>query len=173
VDIEELYATYAGAARRLAYLLTGDPGVAEDIVQDCFVRLCGRLRPLRDIDDLHAYLQRMVVNAARSHFRYRGVRTRRASEAAAAYGPAGVGDAVTIDHAGGVVERDRLRRALAALPARQREAVVLRHYLDLSEQEAAFHMGVTVGTVKALASRGRTAIVAGLAAAETGTGSTR
>jgi RNA polymerase sigma-70 factor (sigma-E family) len=169
VEIEELYATYAGAARRLAYLLTGDAEVAEDIVQDCFVKLCGRLRPLRDIDDLHAYLQRMVVNAARSHFRYRGVRTRRAREAVAAYGPGGVGDASTRDHAGGVVERDRLRRALAELPARQREAVVLRHYLDLSEQQTAVQMGVTVGTVKALASRGRSAIVAGLAAADSGT----
>ncbi|MCY7363935.1 MAG: hypothetical protein LH469_01220 [Frankiaceae bacterium] len=59
--LAELYARQAPKAGHLAYLLTGDRLLAEDLVQDCFVKLAGRLRP---VDDPGAYLRRMVVKAA-------------------------------------------------------------------------------------------------------------
>jgi RNA polymerase sigma-70 factor (sigma-E family) len=153
-QLTQLYRAHAPAARRLAYLLVGDREEADDLVQDCFVRLAARRRV--PVDDLPAYLRRAVVNAANSWMRKRAVRRRRAHEAALAYGPGGVGDAVSPDASASVVRDDALRRALLALPERQRTAVVLRHYLDLSEAECAELMDCSVGTVKAAASRGRT-----------------
>src|SRR5438874_4654487 len=69
----ELYVRHADDAVRLAYLLTGDRAMAEDLVQDAFVRLAGRLTHLRDPGAFEAYLRRTVVNLANSHFRRRKV----------------------------------------------------------------------------------------------------
>src|SRR5438270_10702370 len=69
----ELYLQHADDAVRLAYLLTGDRALAEDLVQDAFVRLAGRLVHLRDPGAFHAYLRRTVVNLSNSHFRRRKV----------------------------------------------------------------------------------------------------
>ena len=150
--LAELYARQAPGARRLAYLLTGDTLLAEDIVQDCFVKLASRLRR---IDDPEVYLRRMVVNASHSHHRRLKVRRDRARDEAATIGA----DTDTApDGADGRAERARLLAALDALPGRQRSAVVMRHWLDLSEQQCADELGCSVGTVKSLASRGRAAL---------------
>ena len=151
-DLAELYARSAPRARSLAYLLTGDRETADDLVQDCFVRLAGRLRP---VDDPDAYLRRMVVNASHSH--HRRLRTRR-DKARAESQVVGSEDDAVPDGSGDRAERSRLMAALATLPARQREAVVLRHWLDLSEEQCAAELGVSLGTVKSLASRGRAAL---------------
>ncbi len=151
-DLTELYAQHARRARDLAYLLTGDRVLAEDLVQDCFARLAGRLRP---VDDPPAYLRRMVVNAAHSHHRRLRVRRERARDEARVVG---ADTDLAGDGAADRAERARLLAALDLLPARQRQAVVLRHWLDLSEQECAQHLDCSVGTVKSLASRGRAAL---------------
>src|ERR671925_1042326 len=65
----ELYLRHADAAVRLAYLLTGDRSLAEDLAQDAFVRLAGRLVHLRDPGAFDAYLRRTIVNLSNSHFR--------------------------------------------------------------------------------------------------------
>ena len=150
--LAELYATHARATRDLAYLLTGDRALAEDLVQDCFVRLAGRITPAQDPG---AYLRRMVVNATRSHFRRLRVRRERAPDEARTVG---ADTDVSLDGAQDRAERQRLLDALGTLPARQRTAVVLRHWLDLSEQECAAQMRCSVGTVKSLSSRGRAAL---------------
>ncbi len=67
----ELYLRHGRNAVRLAYLLTGDRHLAEDLVQDAFARLAGRFVDLRAPDAFEAYLRRMVVNLARMHFRRR------------------------------------------------------------------------------------------------------
>jgi RNA polymerase sigma-70 factor (sigma-E family) len=153
-DVAALYATHAPRARSLAYLLTGDAAVAEDLVQDCFLRLCSRARRVAP-EELGAYLRRMVINASNSHFRRLAVRRRKAADEAGVLGSTGdVGPDATAAWA----ERDRLRTALQTLPDRQRLAVVLRHWLDLSEAETAEQMGCSVGTVKSLASHGRAAL---------------
>ena len=86
--------------------------------------------------------------------RKRAVRRRRAREAALAFGAGGVDEAVSPGAAAGLQD-DELRRALSELPERRRTAIVLRHYLDLSETDTADLMECSVGTVKAAASRGR------------------
>jgi RNA polymerase sigma factor (sigma-70 family) len=71
--LEDLYVRHADEALRLSYLLTGDVALAEDLVQDAFVRVAGRLLHLRDPGGFHAYLRKTIVNLARSHYRRRAV----------------------------------------------------------------------------------------------------
>jgi len=145
----ELYLRHADDAVRLAYLLTGDRALAEDLVQDAFVRLAGRLVHLRDPDAVPAYLRRTVVNLANSNFRRRRVERRylehARSEVVSAAGR--VPDA-------GVEDRDQMWHALGRLPARQRAAIVLRYYEDLPETAIADLLQCRPGTVKSLLSRG-------------------
>src|SRR5438034_9130971 len=65
----QLYLRHADDAVRLAYLLTGDHALAEDLVQDAFVKLAGRLAHLRDPGAFEAYLRRTIVNLTNSYFR--------------------------------------------------------------------------------------------------------
>jgi RNA polymerase sigma-70 factor (sigma-E family) len=143
----ELYRLHAGDAARLAYLITGDRALAEDLVQEAFVRLYGKFRDLRNPDAFEGYLRRTVVNLARSHFRHRKVE-RKYLEGA---GKPEAGRPVAAPDVG---ERDELWTMLQALPERQRTAIVLRFYEDLSEASTAEAMGCPVGTVKSLVSRG-------------------
>ncbi len=144
--LAEMYARHAGDAARLAYLLTGDRSLADDLVQDAFVRLARRLGHLRDPEAFGPYLRRTLVNLANSYFRRRGVerayleRQRRNVE-----------ESIEAPDPG---ERDEMLRALAALPLRQRTAVVLRYYEDLSELQMADLMRCRPGTVKGLLSKG-------------------
>lgn len=145
----ELYLRHADDAVRLAYLLTGDRALAEDLVQDAFVRLAGRLVHLRDPDAFPAYLRRTVVNLANSSFRRRRVeRSYLARERAQA------GSTATRSSDDGLEDRDRMWRALGELPARQRAAMVLRFYEDLPESTIADLLQCRPGTVKSLLSRG-------------------
>jgi RNA polymerase sigma-70 factor (sigma-E family) len=146
----ELYREHAEQAMRLAYLLTGDRVLAEDLVQEAFVRVAGRFAHLRDPDAFGAYLRRSVVNLANSHFRRRRVeraylsRATSDSSIGAGIGPAGPS----------VEDRDQLWHALGRLPQRQRAAIVLRYYEDLSEARIAELLRCRPGTVKSLLSRG-------------------
>lgn len=140
----ELYRRHAGDAARLAYLVTGDRALAEDIVQEAFVRLFGRFRDLRDPDAFDAYLRRTVINLARSHFRHQKVE--RKHQPNVHHEPS--------SEQPDLGERDELWAVLQSLPERQRTAIVLRFYEDLSEASTAELMGCPVGTVKSLVSRG-------------------
>ena len=140
----ELYRLHAPDAARLAYLLTGDRVAAEDIVQEAFVRLFGRFRDLRNPDSFQWYLRRTVVNLVRSQFRRRKVeRAYLQREGAAPAEPAPDFGA-----------RGEMWEVLQSLPERNRTAIVLRYYEDLSEARTAEVMGCPVGTVKSLVSRG-------------------
>jgi RNA polymerase sigma-70 factor (sigma-E family) len=146
----ELYVRHADAAVRLAYLLTGDMALAEDLVQDAFVRLAGRLVHLRDPGAFDAYLRRTVVNLANSHFRRRKVERaylQRAKGSVEVHAAAPGGERT-------VEDRDEVWGALRRVTARQRAALVLRFYEDLSERQVADILGCRPGTVKSLVSRG-------------------
>jgi RNA polymerase sigma-70 factor (sigma-E family) len=150
--LAELYARHAGESLRLAYLLTGNGSLAEDLVQDAFVRLAGRLLHLRDPGGFHAYLRKTLVNLAKSHHRRRLVERRfieRQVEPAPIDGP---------DLSG----REGMRRALMQLPVRQRTAVVLRYFEDLSEAQTADVMRCRPAAVKSLVFRGMTTLRATL-----------
>ena len=144
--LAELYARHAAEAIRLAYFLTGDRQLAEDLVQDAFVKLAGRLVHLRDPGAFDAYLRRTVVNLANSSFRRKRVEREYLRRSAAE--PAAVADGPDTDR------RDELWTDLQRLPARQRTAIVLRIYEDLPEARVAEILGCRPGTVRSLVSRG-------------------
>lgn len=145
--LAELYAEHAPEAVRLAYLLTGDRTRAEDLVQDAFVRLAGRFLDLRNPDGFGHYLRRTLVNLNNSWWRRNRVEReyleREKQRPARAH----------VD-ATDPAEREVLWQSLQRLNARQRTAIVLRFYEDLSEEQTADVMGVPRGTVKSLVSRG-------------------
>ena len=145
----ELYLRHADGAVRLAYLLTGDRTLAEDLVQDAFVRLAGRLVHLRDPGAFDAYLRRTVVNLSNSHFR------RKRLERSYLARSRGEAQPAAIDPGERAIEdRDQLWGALRRLSGRQRAAIVLRFYEDLSERRVAELLNCRPGTVKSLVSRG-------------------
>jgi RNA polymerase sigma-70 factor (sigma-E family) len=143
--LAELYVLHAPAAGRLAYLLTGSHEQAEDLVQEAFVRVVGRFGHLRVPDAFGAYLHRTIVNLHTSGLR-RG-RLERAYLEREGRRPSL--EASMPD----VGRRDELWRQLRALPARQRAAVVLRYYEDLSEAETAEALRCSVAAVKSLTAR--------------------
>ena len=131
---------YAELART-AYLLTGSPHAAEDLVQSCLLKVMARWE---DIDDPMAYLRRAMVNQRISLWR------RLQRELLSARPP----DTVVSDPAGGLADRTTLVAELARLPKQMRAVLVLRYFDDLSEAETAGVLGCSVGSVKSQASRG-------------------
>ncbi|ADP82887.1 SigE family RNA polymerase sigma factor [Pseudofrankia inefficax] len=135
------------ALGRTAYLLTGDAGRAEDLVQSALLAVWlrrGKVEPA----GWEAYTRRTMVNLSCSWWRRRSSGERPVAAIPDQPSREGMAPTDTAD------ERARLVGALRRLPARQRAAVVLRHYEDLSEAETARQLGCTVGTVKSLTSRG-------------------
>jgi RNA polymerase sigma-70 factor (sigma-E family) len=135
----------------LAGLLVDDRESAEEVVQDAFEQLYRRWGSLRDPASAIAYLDRSVVNGARSKLRRRF--TERSYEWPV---PADVPSA----ESSGIErrQRDDLVAAVRRLPRRQREVVVLRYFLDLSEDQIAQWLGVSPGSVKQHAHRATTAL---------------
>jgi RNA polymerase sigma-70 factor (sigma-E family) len=146
--ISLLFQAHALALKKLAFLMTGDQPTAEDIVQDAFLGLYRRWRSLQDTENA---LRTSVLNGCRSvhrvRFRRQGVTLDAPADTASAEDIAMIGEA----------NREVLV-AIRRLPARQREAVVLRYYLDMTEDQAAQAMGVSRGTVKSATSRGLAAL---------------
>ncbi len=146
-SLDELYGAHSPAALRLAYLLTADRELAQDLVHDAFVRLFGRYRDLRDADHFEAYLRKTIVNLSKDQRRKKTVER--------AY-------MALQNRVEGVASPDgsdeELRAALMKLPQRQRAAVALRYLEDLSEQQTADAMDTSVASVKALTQRGAAAL---------------
>jgi RNA polymerase sigma-70 factor (sigma-E family) len=138
---------------RFATLLLGASSEAEELVQDAFVGLHGRWSRLRDPDRAVAYLRQSVVNRARSAQRHRGVVDRFLGRQAP---PATASSAEA--HALAAETQAEVMAAVRWLPARQREALVLRYYLDLSEAQIADAMGVSAGAVKSHLARALAAL---------------
>ena len=142
--LEELYAVQVAPLQRLAFLLTGDHRLSEDITQQAFVKFYRRFFNVREPDAAPAYLRRTVVNLARSHHR----RVHREREhlqthehsAEASWGPS-------------VEEHDLIIQTLANLPYRQRAAIVLRFYEDLTEHQAAEVLNCSPAAMKSLTAR--------------------
>jgi RNA polymerase sigma-70 factor (sigma-E family) len=126
---------------RTAFLLCGDRGHAEDIVQTALLRTARRWSAARSEPD--AYARRVVVNLAKDRWRLLG---RRPSEA-----PLELDVAVPVRD--GVADRDQLLRAARQLPAGQRAVLVLRYFDDLSVAETAAALGCSTGTVKSQTAR--------------------
>jgi RNA polymerase sigma-70 factor (sigma-E family) len=145
------YAHFAGLTR-LAMCLVDDQAAAEDVVQDAYLALYRNWRALRDPDKALTYLRSAVLNRSRSHVRSLGRARRRT----------GVLHVVPTDTTSDMVQAREDSKAVYAavvgLPRRQREVVVLRYYLDLSEVEIAEFLRVSTGSVKRHAHRALAAL---------------
>jgi RNA polymerase sigma-70 factor (sigma-E family) len=130
---------------RFGYLLTGDVASAEDLVQTALLETIRRWERISRQDNVEAYVRQAMVNRQHSLWRRRS-----SSEQLRPDLP----EASVADPSGRVDDLDLLRRALLQLPNRQRAAVVLRFYEDLTEAQAAQVLGCSVGNVKSQTSRG-------------------
>lgn len=149
--VTQLYSAHYRPLVRLATLLVRDFATAEEVVQDAFVSMHGAWRRLRDPNKAVAYLRQSVVNKARSVLRHRAVVDKHA--------PKALPDEPSAEHgAMGLLERAAVIEALRGLPTRQREAIVLRYYGDLSEAQIADAMGISRGAVKSHTARGISAL---------------
>jgi RNA polymerase sigma-70 factor (sigma-E family) len=146
-SLAELFVRQMPRAVAIAYLMTGDRGVAEDLAQEAFIRLAGRFRHIRSPDAFDAYLRTTVVNLALSHLRRR--RVERAYLQRERRRPSGVTESMP-----DVARREELWAEVLELPARQRAALVLRYYEDLSERQTADVLATSVPAVRSLVSRG-------------------
>lgn len=138
----DMYREHYRPLVRMATLLIRDSAAAEEVVQDCFVAMHTAWPRLHDEDKALAYLRQSVINRARSVLRRR--------EVAGRHAPKPEPDAPSAEHGAiASLERSAVVAALRLLPPRQREALVLRYYLDLPEAQVAATMGITPGAVKA------------------------
>lgn len=157
-----IFNTHHRDAVRLAYLLTSDAEQAEDIVAEAFAKVYRQWQAGR-VEDVGAYLRRAVANTANSKLRRRYLERREAARR--------TGDdrgVRTVDD--DAADRDAVWQALQRLPDKQRAAVVLRYYEDLSVEETAAVLGVSEGTVKSQVSRGLDRLEQLLGASATGSG---
>lgn len=145
-DLGSVHREHYRSLVRLASLLVDDVGTCEELVQDAFVRVWRRGPALQDPDRLPAYLRSAVLNGARSHLR-RSLVARRHLQAV----PVPTGDPGDRPLSG---DDHRVLAALRSLPDRQRDVLVLRYYLDLSEAQIALTLGIAAGSVKTHAHRG-------------------
>lgn len=147
VDVAAIFADHHVGLVRLALIMVGDRATAEDVVQEAFARTHAGRGRLRDPGSALAYVRSAVLNQCRSVLRRRATVFRRAvpyeppvwsAESAALLGE----------------ERREVLLALRDLPRRQREALVLRYYFDLGDQEVADTMGISASTARSTIARG-------------------
>jgi RNA polymerase sigma-70 factor (sigma-E family) len=148
--IEVLFREHYGSMVRLAYCLLGDRSAAEDAAQEAFVSLHLHWSTLRDRGALLPYVRSVVFNQCRSKQRWL-VRGRRAMTdlGSPELVPSSEDSAIRLD------ESNRLGKAIRELPRRQREVVVCRFLLGLSESETSAELDMSVGSVKQHTHRAR------------------
>jgi RNA polymerase sigma-70 factor (sigma-E family) len=144
--VTEIYEGHYNQLVRLALLLVHDKQTAEEVVQDAFEAMHLAWRRLRDSQKALSYLRQTVVNRSRSVLRHRKV--------VDMHPPRPAPDEPSAEHAVlALLERSAVVSALRLLPERQREAIVLRYYADLSEADIAAAMGISKGAVKSHTAR--------------------
>ena len=151
--VTHLFAAHFRPLVRVAALLLHDDGAAEEITQDAFVGLHRAWGRLRDPDKAVAYLRQSVVNRSRSALRHRTVVDRFLRR----QGPSPTEPSAET-HALAAERQAEMLAAVRTLPLRQREALVLRYYADLSEAQTADAMGISPGAVKSHTARGIAAL---------------
>jgi RNA polymerase sigma-70 factor (sigma-E family) len=145
----EFVALRGRALQRAAYLIVGDVGLAEDLVQEALTRTYLAWPRLRDPYRAEAYARKAITTTAIDWSRRRRWRAERPAAL-----PDAVPEASTPDPTTDVDERTWMWHCLLRLPVRQRAAIVLRYYEDLTERETAEAMGCAVGTVKSQVAAG-------------------
>lgn len=141
----EFVAARSTALHRTAYLMVGDRGLAQDLLQEALTKTYVAWPRLRDPGKAEAYTRKAITTTAITWFRRRSWGERPTDT---------VPDRTGGDHVDDLTTRDLLWEALQALPPRQRAAIVLRFYEDLSEARTAELLGCAPGTVKSQVSAG-------------------
>jgi RNA polymerase sigma-70 factor (sigma-E family) len=146
-DFDQFVAAHVDELLRTAYLIVWDEGEAEDIVQECLLKVARRWPRVRRMEHPRAYARQILVNLALD-----GARgwSRRRSELAPEAAPI----LVAVDPLPALDARAELLQALGQLQPRQRAVLVLRYFNDLTEAQVADVLGCSLGTVKSSASRG-------------------
>jgi RNA polymerase sigma-70 factor (sigma-E family) len=153
-ELGELFANHAPRAMRLAFLLTGNRAAAEDLVQEAFVRVIAKSLRLRESNAFGAYLRTTIVNLHTSALRRRKVERRYlVAESGRPLAEVGVPD---------LDLQTEMWGRLGLLPARQRAALVLRYYEDLSGKQVAQCLGCSHAAARTLISRGLESLRAGM-----------
>lgn len=152
-EFEELYTSTFGRLVGQLFLITGDLHEAEEVVQEAFTRAAGRWQQLRDYDLPEQWVRRVAINLATDG--RRRVRRRLAVLAQLDPDAAAVVPPISVD---GLA----VAAALATLPRRQRQVVVLHYLLDVPVREVARQLSLPVGTVKSRLARARKALAAQL-----------
>ena len=147
-EFERFAAVHADALLRNAYLMAGDRGEAEDLVQECLLRLARKWPRVRSMEHPGAYARRVLFNLILDGGRQRA---RRRTELVAVEVTDGRGAS---DETAALEAHLELVEALGGLPARQRAVLVLRYFADLPEAEVASILDCSLGTVKSSTSRG-------------------
>ena len=152
-ESEQRFTAWAAARaprlHRTAFLLCGDWQIAEDLVQESLARAAAHWRRIEQVSEPDAYVWRILINQSRQRFRRRSNHERTADR---------LPEPGISDGAEARAGRDELMTMLAALPARQRAAIVLRYFEQLSEAETAEALDCSVGTVKSQTSRALVAL---------------
>jgi RNA polymerase sigma-70 factor (sigma-E family) len=152
--VTALYQANALSMIRLAHVMLGDRAAAEDVVQDAFSGLYRRWAYVSDHDKALAYVRSSVLNACRSALR-RGKPELSGSFPATAARPYGTsGETAVLDEE----ERVAVMAAMRGLPNRQREVLILRFYLDMTDHEIAAEMGISESTVRSATHRALVAL---------------
>ena len=144
LDFEDWVASRSQALLRFAYVMTGDRELAEDALQDALTTACAKWSRISSVDDVDAYVRRMIVNAHVSWWR----RFRRREAPVPDPAVRGGGDPATADGAGARADAETMWALCASLPRGQRAAVVLRFYEDLSYAEIGAILGCAEVTAR-------------------------
>jgi RNA polymerase sigma-70 factor (sigma-E family) len=158
-DVALIFRQHHAQLVRLALMLVGDRPTAEDVVQDAFAGLHARRERLRPDGDTLAYVRAAVLNRSRSVLRRRTLARRLGSTRdlqLTALVASAEHDVLLAE------DRKQVLAALAALPRRRQEVLILRYYLDLSVDEVAATLRISPGTVKSTAARGLAALASSL-----------
>jgi RNA polymerase sigma-70 factor (sigma-E family) len=147
--VTALYDAHAVSMIRIALILLGNRAEAEDVVQDAFFGLYRRWSKLADPANALTYVRSAVLNGSRDTLKRQARRDRRERASAGSRPDAGSAEALALLGE----EHRRILVAVGRLPGRQREALVCRFYLEMSEEETARAMGISRGTVKSATSR--------------------
>lgn len=153
VNFEEFVATRLGALVRYATVVTWDAHLAEDITQDVLVRAQARWARIERLDAPEQYVKRMVVNEFLSWRRRRAARLVLLPAESIEEHTGHLGDGTDA-----VDDRDLARRLIARLPPKQRAAIALRYYEDLTDEQIGELLGCRTGTVRSYLSRGLAAL---------------
>ena len=143
-EFRDFVAARSSSLRRTAYLLTGDQGHADDLVQTALTKVYLSWERIRNGYAAEAYARRTLVTTYTSWWRRRSWQERPTET---------LGERDQPDHTDALVDRADLRHQLRSLPRQQRAVIVLRFYEDLTTAATADALGISVGTVKSYTSR--------------------